>query len=83
MKALLTQMGDGNHSSLHDPIEDHPDLTPIFAQTEQRVEKELEGEERGRGFCHLYWHTKKRILREEFGVEWFPPSQMNPHVIFD
>ncbi|HEX9995799.1 MAG TPA: hypothetical protein VGB45_01540 [Abditibacterium sp.] len=86
MTALITQLGDEARYPLHDPIEDDPALKAIFAQAEQKAEKELESEKRQMrqmGFCHLHWGTLQRILREEFGVEWFTPSEMNPHIIFD
>jgi hypothetical protein len=36
-----------------------------------------------RGLCHRQWALMKRILREEHGVEWRSPSDMNPDTVFD
>lgn len=35
------------------------------------------------GSCHLYWETKQRILKEEYGIEWKTPAEMNPNVAYD
>lgn len=35
------------------------------------------------GYCHKYWWTKKKILREKFGMEWKSPVDLNPEVDFD
>ncbi len=66
-----------------DPIE----LTPEWKKINKEVEKELDelfkDHHRGMGFCHLYWHEKRRILKEKYGIDWHSPAQMNPRVIFD
>jgi hypothetical protein len=66
-----------------DPIEQDPDFAETFAQVERIVEAELKDVSRGIGFCHLYWETKKRVLKEQFGIDWKSPSEMNPDVLFD
>jgi hypothetical protein len=35
------------------------------------------------GACHAIWAEKKQILREEFGIDWRTPDEMNPDVLFD
>ena len=35
------------------------------------------------GFCHVVWRHKKRILREQFGLEWQSPAELNPHIWYD
>ena len=68
---------------LHDPIEDDPALQPVIAEAEALADAELSGRPRGRGFCHVFWRTKQRILRDRFGVTWFSPADMNWGVIYD
>ena len=68
---------------LHDPVEDDPALKPVVAEAESLADAELSGRSRGRGFCHVFWRTKRRILRDRFGVTWFSPGEMNWGVIFD
>lgn len=67
----------------HDPIERDPAFSPLIEEASKMAEKELANEKRRMGFCHLYWRTKKRILKEEFGIEWKTPAEMNPGVMFD
>ena len=35
------------------------------------------------GYCHLFWNTKKRILREQYGIDWKTPAEEHPGIIFD
>ena len=35
------------------------------------------------GFCHVIWRHKKRILQEEFGLEWQSPAELNPDTFYD
>ncbi len=67
---------------LHDPIEDDERYQRVELDVERLVRAEI-GEGGYMGFCHLYWTTKKRILRDEFGIEWKTPAEMNPNVMFD
>jgi ribosomal protein L7/L12 len=39
--------------------------------------------ERVMGGCHFVWNEMKKILREENGIEWFSPREMNPGTVFD
>ena len=35
------------------------------------------------GYCHLYWATKKRILKEKYSLDWKSPAELNPHILYD
>ena len=73
----------GQHHRV-DPAEDDPVLATVLLRATLEVDAELAGEDRTRmGFCHLFWYTKQRILRERYGVEWHTPDELNPHIIFD
>lgn len=37
----------------------------------------------GRGLSHQIWHSAKQRLRDEYGIEWRSPAEMNPWVMFD
>ncbi len=67
----------------NDPLESDPRLKQIFAMADAVAEQELAGTRRSLGFCHLFWSTKKRILKEKYGVDWKTPAEMNPDVRFD
>lgn len=70
-------------SLLFDPIEEDPQYAESFAAAEALAEQELYERANTRGFCHIYWQTKQRILKDQFGIMWFSPSEMNPSVRFD
>lgn len=67
----------------HDPIERDPKIAPLIDEADRITQNELANEKRRMGFCHVYWQTKKRILNEQFGVDWQTPAEMNPGVMFD
>ena len=66
----------------HDPIEDTPEYKAISQELDKKIRAEV-GENRGMGYCHLYWGAKKRILKRDYGIDWKSPSELNPHVRFD
>jgi hypothetical protein len=69
-----------------DPIEKDPKLGPLVEKAAREAEAELEAEgwlKHVMGYCHAFWPTQKRILREKYGIEWRTPSEMNPDVLFD
>ena len=71
------------HRFLSDPIEDDPAFQKIFSAVGERVEELLKDRPKRLGLCHLHWTTRKRILAEEYGIEWFTPQQLHPGCIFD
>lgn len=66
----------------YDPIEDDEMYQRIELDVERKLNAEL-GDARGLGYCHRYWRVKKRKLKEEYGIEWKTPTEMNPLVCFD
>lgn len=54
----------------------------IRKELERLIENEI-GTGDYLGFCHLYWATKKRILKERYGIDWKSPAELNPCVNFD
>jgi len=72
---------------LHDPIEDQPEFAEKIRLAGQMAEVKLKPTlanlQSRRGYAGLYSFTQKRILLEVYGIEWFTPNEMNPHVMFD
>ena len=66
-----------------DPVEWSSKYENIIDEANRKIYSLLEGHPRVMGFCFTYWHAKKQILREEYGIEWKSPEMMNPNVIFD
>ncbi len=64
-----------------DPIENTPKFQEVYDQVHERAILKT-GENKGMGFCHLWWST----LTDEFakeGIKWQSPSRCNPKVRFD
>ena len=77
---LLAQSGD---RLFHDPIEDLPHMAEALRNASADTDVALAGIERGMGFCHRLWRTKKRILKTKHGIDWLTPGEMNPTTRFD
>lgn len=58
-------------------------IAEIEDDVTKKVDEILKNEKRQLGFCHIYWSTKKRILLEDYGIEWITPSESNPDIMFD
>ena len=63
-------------------LETRNKIESIQDDLEKQIKQEI-GEPKGRGYCHLYWNTKKRILKEKYRIEWMTPSECNPQSRFD
>ncbi len=55
----------------------------IEKKVDKMVNEILKDEPRMRGFCHRYWATKKKILREHYGIIWYTPAERNPDIRYD
>lgn len=80
-KARTYQCLNDPLGELYDPIEDDPDIKLIMRAVERRAEKESPIV--GMGRCHDVWGLMRRILKTEHGIVWYPPSKINPHILFD
>lgn len=69
----------------YDPIEDDPEYTAVFEEVAVKVKqsKECNGLENELGGVHCFWDVKKRILKEEYGIIWKSPADLNPGVIIE
>lgn len=65
-----------------DPVQLTPEWENSIYDVELECERRLKNEERGMGFCHAYWSTKRAVLANR-GIKWKSPSAMNPGVMFD
>ena len=66
-----------------DLIEKSEAYRAIEKELEAKIEKKLEGVQRGHGYCHRYWQAKAEILKSDYGIEWKSPSALNPRIKFD
>lgn len=58
-------------------------LALIENEVDAKVEEILKDHPRMLGFCHLFWGTKKRVLNEEYGIDWLTPAECHPNIRFD
>ncbi|WP_300728064.1 hypothetical protein [uncultured Bacteroides sp.] len=67
----------------YDPIEWTTNYESVIDEANKKIYDILKDHPRGMGFCHAYWHVKKKVLSEDYGIEWRSPAEMNPGVLFD
>lgn len=66
----------------HDPIENTEEYKKIEKELHEKIVAVI-GKGGYMGYCHRYWSVKRRILREDYAIEWKSPAQLNPGVMFD
>lgn len=82
------RFGDSNeklysgYQHMIDPVETTDEYLNIELNLERQIREEI-GEPDYKGYCHRYWSTKKRILKEEYHIDWKSPSDLNPLVFYD
>jgi hypothetical protein len=68
----------------YDLIEDDPVLKPAFAAAEREAREEFTRKHKpGKGDSLVIDKTKKRILKEKFGIDWRTVSELNPDLVID
>ncbi len=83
----------------HDPVEDTDEYRSIVEEVDRKVERiikdfveenvSLYGDVLGDDFVrslptsHRYAYEKKKMLKEEYGIEWKSVIEMNPDINFD
>lgn len=66
-----------------DPVEFTHRWEEVYYDVEDELERLFADHRRHMGFCFRYWSAKKKLLKDEYGIEWRSPSEMNPRVMFD
>lgn len=67
----------------YDPVEDTLQYKKICKQVDKKMDKKTKSVRGKFGSCHQIWNTRKRILKEEYGMDWHTPQEMNPSCHFD
>ena len=80
-RVLLAVQTQDSDEGLSDPIE----YDEVFGQLVKAaaVKAEQNVKDRGRGACHMIWEEQARILKEEHGIDWYTPAEMNPFNCYD
>jgi len=79
MLAVQSQNAEGG--IFQDPIELDEQFGKLVQEAAEKAEKTFTY--KGMGACHLIWHEQARILKDEHGIDWYSPAEMNPWVNFD
>lgn len=66
-----------------DPVEYTWRWEEIYPEVDRRLQERFASAPRHMGFCFRYWNAKRDLLKDEYGIDWKSPSQMNPRVMFD
>lgn len=66
-----------------DPVEYTRRWEQIYYDVERRLDDRFANAPRQRGFCFHLWAAKQELLKDEYGIDWHNPAQMNPRVKFD
>ena len=86
------------HDPLEDDDVTGPIIKAVLADVTQRVTREYDEHialmrtsspdvadvlSTRRGICHTIWRESQSILREEHGIHWRTPVELNPQTVFD
>ena len=66
-----------------DPVEQTPQYKAVEEEVHRKVEQELKDIIGTMGACFLMWKLKKEILKNDYGIEWKSPGELNPDIRFD
>ena len=82
LRAVQEQTDDRDY--WRDPIENDPDTREFVARAAADAKEIILAKGALRmGSCHGIWREQARILKDEYGLEWFSPQKMNPNIFFD
>jgi hypothetical protein len=65
-----------------DPQESDPALKEKFTIADRQAERAVGNVERDSEFIFHFWKAKKRILRDQFGIQWKTPAELSPDVAY-
>jgi hypothetical protein len=65
-----------------DPQEFDPASKEKFAIADRKAERAVGDVERDSKFIQRFWAAKKRVLRDQFGIEWKTPAELNPGIAY-
>jgi len=63
-----------------DPQEYDPSLTSVFVEADAITERLVGNVARDEDFGSSFWAMKKRLLLQEYGIDWRSPAELNPDI---
>ena len=82
-KNIASEMED---EIILDEVEKSPAYLEVVKQVDEEAKKIVDsslGKGRHMGACHLFWSSKKKILKEKYNIDWHSPAEMNQSCRFD
>ncbi len=80
-RVLLAVQTQDPEDELRDPIELDEIFGPLVEAAAAKAEQNVNYKEMGA--CHMIWEEQARILKVEYGIDWYSPAEMNPFSIYD
>jgi hypothetical protein len=71
------------NGEVFDPQESDPALKDKFALVDRKAERVVGNVKRDSKFILHFWDAKKRILKDQFGIQWKTPVELNPGIKYD
>lgn len=71
------------NGEVFDPQESDPALKDRFALADRKAERVVGNVQRNAKFIVHFWEAKKRILKDQFGIQWKTPAELNPSIKYD
>jgi hypothetical protein len=71
------------NGEVFDPQESDPALKDNFALVDRKAERVVGNVKRDSKFILHFWDAKKRILKDQFGIQWEAPVELNPGIKYD
>lgn len=66
-----------------DPVEYTDRWEEIYYDVEEYLSERFANAPRQMGLCFRIWSAKREYLKDNYGIDWHSPAQMNPRVRFD
>lgn len=80
---LASRTAKPGTSHLTDPIERDPAIRRKVREAREEAEHQAKAQGLTMGRCHFIWAKQAQILRDEHGINWYSPAEMNPSTCFD
>jgi hypothetical protein len=71
------------NGEVFDPQESNPVLKDKFGLVDRKAERVVGNVPRDSKFILHFWEAKKRILKDQFGIQWKTPVELNPAIKYD
>lgn len=67
-----------------DKIELTEEYKKVIDEVEAKIDQfKKEHNIGGFGSCHIIWKKKKEILKNDYGIDWLSPAELNETIMFD